>query len=389
MPSAMEGLGAGVAVVAAAVAGLAVLSLGAVEQNEYGLMYNWVTKTIGSEVYHGGTHYIGFWNSFVRFPATVQTIEFSDRIQYRTAEALHTRTKEGLGLHLSISFQYKLTPENIPQLYELININYENLYMRIARDKLLEAASEYEGPMYWLEREAIGDHMRLLVDKQLRDTHASLWGLQLLIIDLPDRYEKSITLTQVQTQLMKTRHNEQLAAGIRADTEVMRASFNRDIQVVQADAQANFTLVTKLAEAEARKRKIVAEASALKYIRQKLKLSPIATVEYQELDAYAGLENATFLANLPGALPIVPLGGAAAGAATSFLNRPSAKRQSQPGQASLAAEEEDTGTLSSAAATAALTNTKISSGSSIAAAKTGAAPLAGKADAFLSFFGSA
>lgn len=300
---------AAIAVVALCVLLACLSSVGFVEQNEYGLIYNWVTKQISNSVYHGGTHVIGPWNSFVTFPATVRTLEFSDRIGMRTAEPLHTRTKEGLGLHLSISFQYTLNKESIPKLYALTNVQYEGLFTRIARDQLLEAAAVYEGPEYWLSRKKIGDHMRELVNKQLKESFASLWGLQLLVIDLPDRYEKSITMTQVQHQIIKTRESQQVAASIRADTEVMKAGFSRDIAVVQAAANANFTLATKVADAEAARRKIAAEAEALQYVRNKMKLSPEGAVKYAELAAYGTLQNATFLANIKNAMPMITMGG--------------------------------------------------------------------------------
>jgi len=303
------------AVIVLACSVLFVTSIGQVDQNEYGLVMNWVTKKIGHDVYHGGTHCIGFWNTFVVFPATVQTIEFSERPWMHTSNALHTRTKEGLGLHLSISFQYKLSPDDIPKLYALTNLQYEGLFMRIARDQLLEAASEYEGPHYWQNRKVIGDHMRRLVDEQLRDSYASLWGLQLLVIDLPDQYEMSITMTQVQQQMAKTRKNEQVAASIRADTEVLGADYSKQIKIIQAGADANYTLNTKLAQAEAAKRRITAEAAALAYTRKELKLSAAGAVEYQQLGAYALLENATFLANVLGTTPVISAGAKPAAAA--------------------------------------------------------------------------
>jgi len=312
-------LGSAATIAAALVLGvafLAFISVGQVDQNEYGLVMNWVTKKIGNRVYHGGTHFIGFWNNFVVFPATIQTIEFSERPWMHTASSLHTRTKEGLGLHLSISFQYKLNPDDIPKLYALTNLQYEGLFTRVARDQLLEAASEYEGPHYWQERRKIGDHMRRLVDGQLRESYASLWGLQLLVIDLPDQYELSITMTQVQQQLTKTRRNEQAAAGIRADTEIMDADFQRQIRIVQAGADANYTRTTKLSLAEASKRKIQAEAEALAFTRKELKLSPAGAVAYQQLAAYANLDNATFLANVLGTTPVINAGGGKAGAAS-------------------------------------------------------------------------
>eukprot|EP00747_Dinoflagellata_sp_TGD_P210437 gnl/TRDRNA2_/TRDRNA2_83705_c0_seq1.p1 gnl/TRDRNA2_/TRDRNA2_83705_c0~~gnl/TRDRNA2_/TRDRNA2_83705_c0_seq1.p1 ORF type:complete len:389 (-),score=67.83 gnl/TRDRNA2_/TRDRNA2_83705_c0_seq1:89-1255(-) len=323
---------------------LLLLSLGAVQANEYGLIYNWITKRIGKQVYRGGTHLIGFWNTFVTFPAVVQVIEFSDRYGMRTAEALHTRTKEGLALHLHISFEYLLDPDHIPELYALTNVQYENLFIRIARDELLEAAAEYEGPQYWQDRQNIGRHMRSLVDGKLKESYGSLWDLQLLKIDLPDRYEKSITMTQVQQQIISTRMNQQVAASIRADTDVLKADFDRRIKVVGADAAANFTIVTKSAEAEAAKKKIRTEADALSYVRKTLGLSALGTVEYQQLGAYGMMQNATFLANVPGALPIVSAGGAPPAPPASLLQRGSSWRRQGAGD--LAPDSDDDGSVS-------------------------------------------
>jgi len=296
-------------------------SIGCVEQNQYGLVYNWITKSIGNKVYHGGTHLIGFWNAFVVFPATVQTIEFSDRKRVlSTAGTLHTRTKEGLGLHLSIAFQYKLDPQRLPELYALTNLRYESLFARVARDQLLEAASEYEGPQYWLRRHDIGAHMRRLVDEQLRASYASVWGLQLLAIDLPDRYENSITKTQVQQQTTRTRRNEQAAASIRADTDVLRAEYARKIRIVEVGALANYTMKTRLAKAEAEGRRLAVEADALGYVRRRLNLSAQGAVQYQELSAYGSMLNATFFAGVPAARAVVGVGGALP-ALASFLQR--------------------------------------------------------------------
>uniref|UniRef100_A0A7S1MB42 Band 7 domain-containing protein n=2 Tax=Alexandrium catenella TaxID=2925 RepID=A0A7S1MB42_ALECA len=304
--------GAAVAGFVAVLLGVGTLtSLKQVDQNQYGLVVNWITKKIGSQVYHGGLHCVGFWNTFVNFPATVQTIEFSERKGLHTTGALHTRTKEGLSLHLSIAFQYKLHPDGLPALYALTNMQYEALFVRIARDQLLEVASDYEGPQYWRQRKEIGDKMRDQVDTHIKGSHASLWDLELLRIDLPKQYEDSITQTQVQQQMIKTRTNEQVAAGIRADTDIMRAEYQRKIRVVEAGAEANYTLVTRLAEGKAAKRKVTAEAQALGYVRQKLALSTAGAVEYQQLGAYARLENATILANVLGVEPVLSAGAVA------------------------------------------------------------------------------
>merc|ERR1719213_1116644 len=95
----------------------------------------------------------------------------------------------------------------------------------------------------------------------------------------------------------------------------MSADYNRQIKIIQAGADANATLTTKLAEAEAAKRSIKAEAEALAFTRKELKLSAVGAVEYQQLAAYAGLENATFLANVLGTTPVISAGAKPAAAA--------------------------------------------------------------------------
>jgi hypothetical protein len=74
---------------------------------------------------------------------------------------LRTRTAEGLALGLSIAFEYQLIPyllkinlefssSKLPNLYALTNINYEQTFVRIARDTILQEAGKYEAPQYWV-----------------------------------------------------------------------------------------------------------------------------------------------------------------------------------------------------------------------------------------------
>ena len=59
---------------------------------------------------------------------------------------LTTRTKDGLALRLSISFQYRLERADVAKLYSLANVYYEPLFVRNARDVLLKAAADYDAP---------------------------------------------------------------------------------------------------------------------------------------------------------------------------------------------------------------------------------------------------
>jgi regulator of protease activity HflC (stomatin/prohibitin superfamily) len=289
----------GLGTVAAMVLAL-IISIGALEPVEYGLKYNKITKNVdGRHVYHGGLHVIGFWNEFVKFPSTVCNVEFS---QYKLAQSppLKLRTKEGLDMTLHISFQYHLTRNETMQLYALANTRYEPFIIRNARDVLLRSAADYNGTAWWLSRSAVGEEMLDLLRERLRPSHVEVVDLQLLIIELPDKYESSIVNTQVQKQLRKTRMMEQQATAIRADTEVKVAGLERDIKVLLQGGEAKKELSKRLAEAEASRKRIATEAQANEYVRKKLGLNSQQLVEYQRAGALLANANATLLVGMEG-----------------------------------------------------------------------------------------
>lgn len=287
------------------------VSLGSLQPTEFGLSYNRFNKAIDeSYTYRGGRHFIGPANTFLVFPATLQTLEFSNR---STAQAtpLETRTggQAGLKLTLHVAFQYRLKRDQLPELYKLANIYYEALFMKVARDVLLKAAAEYNAQEYWEERPKVGAEMFRRVNAALETIHATCTGLQILIIELPDQYENSIVATQVRKQGIKTQQNVQQSTLVRAEIGVMVAEYANNITVTLSSAVASATLAVMSAEARASKLKIDADNIALGYVHDALGLTPASLVDYQRNFAYTTLSNATFLFGVSSA--VVVLGDAA------------------------------------------------------------------------------
>ena len=54
------------------------MSIKSLGVNTYGLDYAAITKTINPSVYTSGFHFLGFMHSFIEYPATYQTLDFSD-----------------------------------------------------------------------------------------------------------------------------------------------------------------------------------------------------------------------------------------------------------------------------------------------------------------------
>jgi len=276
----------------------AAFSLGAVPPLHYGIMYNVFNKQANIDDTKGpGRYFILPWNTFLLFPADVQTIEFTGEPRLEASglrfPALHTRTKEGLALHLQVSLQYQLDADKVGYLYREFNKNYEQMFTSTIRDTLIRAASQYEAFQLWEERENVGIRMQEMVGAALNRTYATCWGLQLMVIELPNLFESSIVKTQVQKQKVATRRYEQEATRVRAVTSVIAAEFDKKVTVIKAGGKANYTLATKEAQARARSRTLNVEGNILKGIKDNLRLSPQELIRYQQFSSLQALENAS------------------------------------------------------------------------------------------------
>lgn len=212
---------------------LILVSLDSLEPLQYGITLNKITKTIGTEVYESGRYLIGPFNSFLVYPANLVTIEFSDA-RTATADPLQTRTAEGLGLTLYVSFQYEVNKTEIPKLYNMANINYHSTFIRISRDIILKVAGSYNATNYWTDRGLIGEKMKIALDNELKMAFARCRFLQLLRIDLPKSYEDSIVATQVEVQKTNMRKFEQTAELIRQNISVIISHADQQIRITNA-----------------------------------------------------------------------------------------------------------------------------------------------------------
>ena len=84
---------------------LIIFGFSSLEATEFGLNYSWISKTISPHVKENGLYFIGIGHSFIKFPKTVQTIEFSNEPNSNRVP-IESRTSDGLEVTLEISFQY-------------------------------------------------------------------------------------------------------------------------------------------------------------------------------------------------------------------------------------------------------------------------------------------
>jgi hypothetical protein len=198
-------------------------------------------------------------NYFQEFPSTFQIMYFlADRRLFDTSEdgklvrsiitrgPIKTRSRDGLEMYMSLSFQFRLTPEAVQPLYEILgNHLYQDEFVRFARKSIVHTTSLFNATAFFKHRAEITQSMfdRMAEDFNFKsgdDTvKVTIEGLQLREVDLPDEFDREIAETQREMQevdvaIARRREQEKIA--------------ERDVKVTERAAKQQLTEAEGLAE---------------------------------------------------------------------------------------------------------------------------------------------
>ena len=169
------------------------------------------------------------------------------------------------------------------------------IFIRIAREIILQDAGNYEAQDYWVNRTNISNTMRHSLNETLFDAGAECVSLQLLRIDLPVAYENQIVLTQVEVQKQTMKLYEQSAAIIRAQIDVSISEYNRTISGIISSGTSKAHLIMQNATSIARRNVIDAESGAYQLTMQKLGFTQDEMMRYIYYGSIMTSANATLL----------------------------------------------------------------------------------------------
>merc|ERR1719329_1878597 len=222
-----------------------------VEVTEYALNYSLLTRTVEHRTYTSGRYWIGPFNYFVKYPAVVKTIQFSEaKLQYDLSAS---ERSDGLDVSIELSFQYQIDPMKLYHLYTTLDASpfYHNVYTRIAIDRLTETATTYSANEFFVDRTLIGKRMeqQLKADFQKR-LYASIFSFQLRSVALPEEFEDAIQETEVMKQDLQVAKAEQNSTRVSLETELMKAKRRMKVRVNQADGKAQSTMLSNAADIE-------------------------------------------------------------------------------------------------------------------------------------------
>ena len=263
----LGGIFVSVIIVASVIVIYFIFAFDSVGYNQYALNQNSLSQEIENKVYEKGFYHIGPINQFIKFPKTVQPIEFYG------SYPLDSRTKDGLLIHIQLSFQYKLRKADLIQLYGTFALEYENFFVSQARTTLRDVSSFYNAIEFFNNRTYIGDIMFEYLIQDLDVMFADVVYFQLREIDLPDEFEEALKQVQIAQQQYQIALYEQEAAIIRAQTQIIEAQAEANITVVLAEADAEAYLINMEAQAEALNITLTAERLAYYAMGQELNLT--------------------------------------------------------------------------------------------------------------------
>ena len=273
------------------------------EATEFGLNYSWISKNISPNIKENGLYYIGIGHSFIKFPKTVQTIEFSNQ-KSANKGPIQSRTSDGLEVTLEISFQYILTKEKIYELYTKYGSNYNYIFQNIAVHTLTEEATKYTAYNFFMDRGKIKDDFQMELNEIFEQLcYSSIVFLQLRSVDLPSLFEESIQESEVKKQDILRAKAEQNKIMIEVDTKIKAAEYQKDVIINMAEGEAEAIYKQNKADVESLMKMQETQVNVYKNLKNTLGLDNTKLLNLMKsklIKGYSGEDNGLILnMNLP------------------------------------------------------------------------------------------
>jgi len=263
---------------------------------KYGFLQNQISRRVywdlwEDSVWVPGVYFVGFWNGFLSVPSTISTIQYSnDQPEDGVMKngPLYVRSNDKVSLYLDVSVQFLRKKGELVQLFQkaMTATLQESLFNSLLRAELTKVMSRHDASDCWKHREALIKEFTKACEKALARSHAVCWGLQFYRVEVDERYEKELVMTQVQKQRKRIEEARKQALEVRAETKVLLANITNRIKVVEAEARAGRYQLEVAARTAAEVAKVSAEATAVQYVQEALRLSNSSTLTEAEMTEY-------------------------------------------------------------------------------------------------------
>jgi len=255
---------------------------------EVALIKNTVSGAVDLDRTFTNGRYCVPFQTFIKFPATLQTIAY-DRpdgmIRARTGPGEGETDSGGQPVQLSISFQYKLQLDKLPELFRTFGTKWESSYRRFAQQAITNVAQAFTPRQFWEKRAAIETQMKFAVSEELKKNYADVIFLQLRSIEFIETYEDTILNIQLQEQLKVTKSFNLEVTKVLKEIDVLQAETTAAITYIKADAARRSAIIINEAQATALQMEQAAKAILYSSLRAHLNWTEASFVEYVKMKA--------------------------------------------------------------------------------------------------------
>ena len=183
-------IGVTVIIVLALIITLIATSIKVLEATEIGVVYNYSLASLNeNRLYLQGTHATGPFTRMISFPIDLQTVDFD----------LNARTKDGMAIVVSISYQYKIN-NGLEDVLGLLKKwgegNYKLAFLRISREVLRDVVSEFNANSFTSDRAVVDETMKNKLNDEFNKEFARIDNFQFLNVNFPSAYNDMISQTQ-------------------------------------------------------------------------------------------------------------------------------------------------------------------------------------------------
>ena len=147
-----------------------------VEYDEMAFYKRRSTGTISRDkVYEAGRYFIGPDGEFVKFPASLQTVDFkglSVWTKTQTTAEGGGQGAAGTAVKLDVSFQYRLRPAELSSLYSSVALTFRPFIENLATTTIKNISTSYTANEWTENRKEIQKAMLTGIDTALENAHA-------------------------------------------------------------------------------------------------------------------------------------------------------------------------------------------------------------------------
>lgn len=218
-----------------------------VEYNEYALSrYKLTNKMDYDHVYDNGNYYLGLNYEMIKFPRSFQFETFS-------GNDLRVFSKEGLEFGVQCTFQWRILPEAIPDIYKQFRVTYRPQVLNRVIATIKNTATQYTTDDFVTKRAEIDNAITLAIGDAIDDLGFNIPAdkFQFAKPILPDNVRARFLQTQIQLVKNDEQSLRQQQSLVLQETNVIVAQINSNATRTLTEANSTSTLILSQAKADA------------------------------------------------------------------------------------------------------------------------------------------